>query len=258
MNAPTDPIRLTGIHTSFNGEILHRGIDLRVRAHQKLGLVGGSGSGKTTLLRVLLGLFTPDAGTAHLFGREMHALNREDRQEVRNRCGVLFQGGALFTDLSVFDNIALPLRELRMLDADVVEELVCMKLQMVGLAERVGALMPSELSGGMTKRAALARALALEPDLLCLDEPTSGLDPVAGDHFIRLINQLYRDLGFSLIMITHDPHSLGRICDHIAVLADGGLVAHGTLDEVIRSDHEFVRAFFHVERGGHASGQGAG
>ncbi len=257
MTQPTDPVRLSGIHTSFHGEIVHRGIDLHVGAGQKLGLVGGSGSGKTTLLRVLLGLSTPDAGTAHVFGRDMNTLNQQDRQEVRNRCGVLFQGGALFTDLSVFDNIALPLRELRILDDEVIEELVCMKLQMVGLAERVGALMPSALSGGMTKRAALARALALEPDLLCLDEPTSGLDPVAGDHFIRLINQLHRELGFSLIMITHDPHSLGRICDRIAVLADGELVANGTLDEVIRSDHEFVRAFFHVERDAHATGQGA-
>lgn len=258
MNHASDPIRLTAVQTSFNGEIVHRGIDLRVGQGQKLGLVGGSGSGKTTLLRVLLGLFPPDAGGAHLFGYDMYSADPQARQEVRNRCGVLFQGGALFTDLSVFDNVALPLRELGILDEEVIVELVCMKLQMVGLAERVGALMPSELSGGMTKRAALARALALEPDLLCLDEPTSGLDPVAADHFIRLINQLHRDLGFSLIMITHDPHSLGRICDQIAVLADGHLVAHGTLDDVVRSNHPFVRAFFHSERGAHAAEQEAG
>ena len=237
-------IRMEGIHTEFEGEPVHRGIDLDVRAGEKLALVGGSGSGKTTLMRVMLGLTPPSQGHTRMLGQQIDTLSARDQQALRNRCGVLFQGGALFTDLTVYDNVALPLRELRFLDEPTIAELVCMKLHMVGLGERVGQLLPFELSGGMIKRVALARALALEPELLFLDEPTSGLDPVSGDHFVTLINRLHRDLGFTMIMITHDAHSLRKLCDRVAVLADGRLVAVGPLDEVTASEHDFVRHFF--------------
>lgn len=247
MNDHIHPVELSGIWTGFGGESVHRGIDLRVAAGQKLALVGGSGSGKTTLMRIMLGLLAPDEGTAYLFGEQLERLPAREQQAVRNRCGVLFQGGALFTDLDVYDNIALPLRELDLLDESTIAELVAMKLHMVRLDERTGGLMPFELSGGMIKRAALARALALEPDLLFLDEPTSGLDPVAADHFVHLISRLHQDLAFTMIMVTHDVHILRDLCDRVAVLADGELVAHGTLDEVVQSKHAFVEHFF---RGG--------
>lgn len=237
-------IRMENIHTEFEGTPVHRGIDLAIHTGEKLALVGGSGSGKTTLLRVMLGLTLPSQGHTRIFGREIDRLGPKDQQALRNRCGVLFQGGALFTDLTVYDNIALPLRELRFLDEPTIAELTWMKLHMVGLDERVGRLLPFELSGGMVKRAALARALALEPELLFLDEPTSGLDPVSGDHFVNLINRLHRDLGFTMIMITHDAYSLRKLCDRVAVLADGRLVAVGPLDTVTASNHDFVRHFF--------------
>lgn len=237
-------VEMTGIHTRFEGETVHRDIDLTVRRCEKLGLVGGSGSGKTTLMRVMLGLAAPAEGHTRLLGVQIETLSPGAQQALRNRCGVLFQGGALFTDLTVYDNVALPLRELRMLDEPTIAELVCMKLRMVGLEERVGRLMPYELSGGMVKRSALARALALEPELLFLDEPTSGLDPVSGDRFVNLINRLHRDLGFTMIMITHDLRILRDVCDRVAVLADGHLVACGRLEDVARTDHEFVRQFF--------------
>lgn len=247
MSGAAHPVELTGIWTGFGGTAVHRGIDLAVPSGQKLALVGGSGSGKTTLMRIMLGLLAPQHGAARLFGRDLEAVSDAEQQMIRNRCGVLFQNGALFTDLNIFDNIALPLRELDALDEETIAELVCMKLFMVRLDERVGGLMPFELSGGMVKRAALARALALEPDLLFLDEPTSGLDPLAAENFVHVINRLHRDLRFTMVMVTHDVHSLHDLCDQVAVLADGELVAHGPIDSVIESEHSFVHHFF---RGG--------
>ncbi len=254
MNRNTTAVELASIWTDFGDRAVHRGIDLRVPGGQKLALVGGSGSGKTTLLRIMLGLLAPQRGAARLFGRELETLSDDDQQAIRNRCGVLFQGGALFTDLNIYDNIALPLRELDALDEDTIAELVCMKLLMVRLDERVGSLMPFELSGGMVKRAALARALALEPELLFLDEPTSGLDPLAAENFVDVINRLHRDLRFTMVMVTHDVHSLHDLCDQVAVLADGELVAHGPIDQVIESEHSFVHHFFRGGRSRPVSG----
>jgi phospholipid/cholesterol/gamma-HCH transport system ATP-binding protein len=241
-------VRMENIHTRFGDVVVHRGISLCVRQGERVGLVGGSGSGKTTLLREMIGLLRPTEGHVELLGEDLASGDSARLQALRNRCGVLFQAGALFTDLDVFDNVALPLRELRRLDESLIRELVTLKLGMVDLAPHVARLMPWELSGGMVKRVALARALALEPELLFLDEPTSGLDPIAADNFVRLINRLHRDLGFSMVMITHDLHTLPDLCDRVAVLADGGLVTVGPLAEVANVEHPFVREFFHGNR----------
>lgn len=248
MNTEACAIRMRDIHTRFGDNEVHRGISLCVHYGERLALVGGSGSGKTTLLREMIGLLQPTSGSVQVFGEDLNTGDPSRVQALRNRCGVLFQAGALFTDLCVFDNIALPLRELGGIDERLVNDLVMLKLQMVDLAPAVAAVMPYELSGGMVKRVALARALALEPELLFLDEPTSGLDPVASDKFVQLINRLHRDLGFTMVMITHDLPTLPDLCDRIAVLADGGMVTLGTLREIMQVDHPFVREFFHGSR----------
>lgn len=240
-------VRMEHIWTCFGKHLVHRDVSLCLNRGEKLGLVGASGSGKTALMREMIGLLQPARGKVYVFGTPLDEITPSRQQALRNCCGVLFQGGALFTDLTVFDNIALPLRELRLLDEDLIWHLVCLKLRMVGLDARVARLKPAELSGGMVKRVGLARALALEPELLFLDEPTSGLDPVAGRNFIRLLSALHRDLGFSMVMITHDLNPLRELCDRIAVLADTHLVALGTLEEILACDHPFVRQFFNGE-----------
>ena len=238
-------IELRGIETRFEDLVIHQGIDLDVRRGEKLALMGGSGSGKTTLMRVMLGLLTPSAGQVRIFGQDTENMAAATRQDLHNRCGVLFQGGALFSDLTVFENIALPMQELGLPDREMIRELVAMKLEMVGLEVRVGGLMPHELSGGMVRRVGLARALALEPELLFLDEPTSGLDPISARRFVSLINGLHRDLGFTMLMVTHDLASVRNVCDRLAVLADGRLVGVGTPEEVMQVDHPVIREFFH-------------
>jgi phospholipid/cholesterol/gamma-HCH transport system ATP-binding protein len=238
-------IHMHDIVTRFGDNEVHRGINLCVRYGERMALVGGSGSGKTTLLREMIGLLRPSSGRVELFGQDLQGDDSQQAQRLRNRFGVLFQAGALFTDLNVFDNIALPLRELGMLDETMIAELVALKLQMVNLAPQVATLMSYELSGGMVKRVALARALSLEPEMLFLDEPTSGLDPIASETFVRLLNRLHQQLGFTLVMITHDVHSLPELCDRIAVLADGELVSLGSYAAVSAGEHPFVRDFFH-------------
>jgi len=236
------------IWTCFGKDIIHEDISLCVYKGEKLGIVGGSGSGKTTLLREMIGLQEPARGEIYVFDKPLDRASVKEQQALRNRCGVMFQSGALFTDLTVYDNIALPLRELKLLDEDFIRELVCTKLTMVGLEPRAAHLKPAELSGGMVKRVGLARALALEPELLFLDEPTSGLDPIAGENFVNLIKSLHNDLEFTMVMITHDLNSLRDLCDRVAVLADRRLVALGTLEEMLDCDHPFVRQFFHGKR----------
>lgn len=241
-------IEIRGLWTRYGKTLIHRDIDLVVEAGQMLGLVGGSGSGKTTLLREIVGLLVPSRGTIKVFG---HAVLDPDpvlQRQVRRRFGVLFQQGALFSALSVHDNIAFPLRELRVLDEAMIHELVLLKLAMVELEPRDGRLMPAELSGGMVKRVALARALALEPELLVFDEPTAGLDPDRGANFVQLIRMLQKELGFTLLMVTHDLDTLVGLATHIAVLADQRIVACGTPAEVAAVDHPFIRNFFCSER----------
>ena len=244
MNSLAPVIRIRGLHTRFGQAVIHRGIDLDVPRGEIVGLVGGSGSGKTTLLREIVGLLEPTAGTVELFGQPILAASASTRRAVRRRFGMLFQQGALFSAFSVFDNIAFPLRELRVLDEELIRELVFMKLGLVELAPEHATLMPAELSGGMVKRVALARALALEPELLVLDEPTAGLDPDLADNFVRLIRMLQRELGFTVIMVTHDLDTLAGLATRVAVLAEQQIVAYGTPAEVLAVDHPFIRNFF--------------
>jgi phospholipid/cholesterol/gamma-HCH transport system ATP-binding protein len=241
-------VELSGINTVFGQQCIHRDLNLRIEAGQVVGLLGGSGSGKTTLLREMLGLLRPSAGVVRLFGFDLNDDGGMLQRNVRRRLGMLFQHGALFSALSVFDNIAFPLRELRCLDEDWIRRLVYLKLAMVELEPAHGALMPAELSGGMVKRVALARALALEPELLLLDEPTSGLDPDRSQNFIDLIGNLQKALGLTVVMVTHDLHTLAGLASHKAVLADQRIIAFGPKDEVVTVDHPFVSGFFGADR----------
>ncbi len=237
-------IQLEHIVTRLEGRTIHENVTLCVRQGEILGLVGASGSGKTTLLREIIGLESPSEGRITVAGELLQALDAMSESRLRESCGVVFQGGALFSSLSVFDNVAMPLRELKLLEEPLISQLVCQKLRSVGLRPDAAHLMPAQLSGGMVKRAALARALALEPELLLLDEPTSGLDPISGARFIELISRLHRELRFTALIVTHDLDVLRLLCDRVAVLADLRLVAVGPLEEVVAVEHPFVREFF--------------
>jgi phospholipid/cholesterol/gamma-HCH transport system ATP-binding protein len=242
-------IEVEGLHTRFGSHVVHEDINLCVHRGEVLALVGGSGAGKTALMREMLGLDMPAEGMVRVFGEPLHGHDRKTMQYLRNRCGVLFQKGALFSALSVYDNIALPMRELRTMDESMIRDLVMLKLKMVDIAPMHANKMPAELSGGMIKRIALARAMALDPELLFLDEPTAGLDPELSDGFVRLIQSMRRELTLTIVMATHDLDTLVALSDRIAVLADRRVVALGMLDEVIRTDHPFVKNYFFGERG---------
>ncbi|MES1993047.1 MAG: ATP-binding cassette domain-containing protein [Pseudomonadota bacterium] len=248
--AATPIIEMRDIVTRFGRHVVHEGIDLELRQGEVLGLVGGSGSGKTTLLREMIGLQRPSGGEVRAFGESLRDAKGRRHAALRQRWGVLFQQGALFTALNVADNIALPLRELRVLDEPLIRELIRLKLAMVGLKPEDANRYPAELSGGMIKRVGLARALALDPELLLLDEPTSGLDPVASELFVDLIAEMRSALGLTVALVTHDLDTLVDLCDRIAVLADRKLIAIGTLDEVVACDHPFIQSYFHGHRGG--------
>jgi phospholipid/cholesterol/gamma-HCH transport system ATP-binding protein len=206
--------------------------------------VGGSGCGKTTLLRHFIGLTQPTRGEIFLFGEPLNKLDRDGQRRIRNRFGVLFQQGALFSALTVYENIAFPLRELRQFDEETIERLVMHKLSLVELEQKHAQLLPSQLSGGMIKRVGLARALALEPELLLLDEPTAGLDPDRSENFVSLIKNLRQALGLSVIFVTHDLDTLVSLTDRVAVLADQRIVASCPLHDLGEIDHPFVSNFF--------------
>ena len=241
-------IEVRHLWTQFGRQVVHRDVSLTVYRGEIISLVGGSGSGKTVLMRQMLGLEKPARGEVCVFGRTLQGGEREEMRELRERWGVLFQEGALFSALNVYDNIAVPLRELKILDEDMIRDLVLMKLGMVSIEARHAYKMPAELSGGMVKRVALARALALEPELLFLDEPTAGLDPDRSESFVKLIQGLHRELNLTVVMITHDLDTLVELSQRVAVLADQTLVAVGTIREVAAHDHPFIRNFFHSER----------
>lgn len=253
----TEVIRLEHIFTRFGDLIVHEDISLNLNQGEILGLVGASGSGKTVLMREMIALHSPTQGQVYLFGEPILELPEARRQELRNRCGMLFQNGALFSALNVYDNIAFPLRELGCLDEETIRALVYQKLTMVGLTAEHAFLSPAELSGGMVRRTALARALILEPELLFLDEPTSGLDPVLSEEFVNLLGDLHRQLGFTVVMITHDLHVLRDICTKIALLADHRLIAFGDLATVLACDHPFARRFLHGRRAQRIFGKAA-
>lgn len=245
-------IEIENLYTRFGSHIIHEDINLSVYSGEVLTLVGGSGSGKTTLLRQMLGLETPAQGNVKIFGCSRYDCNLDELRNLRNRSGVLFQQGALFSALTVYDNIALPMRELHCLDEEMIRDLVMLKLDMVDVDTQHANKMPAELSGGMIKRVALARALALDPELLFLDEPTAGLDPALSESFVELIQTLRQELTLTIVMVTHDLDTLAAISTRVAVLADQRLIGLGSLHDIIKIDHPFIKDFFLGERGRNA------
>ncbi|WNO53870.1 ABC transporter ATP-binding protein [Stakelama saccharophila] len=246
-----DPvIRVRALRNSFGEQVVHEDLDLDVRKGEILGVVGGSGTGKSVLMRSIIGLQTPDEGEVTVFGEQ--ALDRDETEavEIRKRWGVLFQGGALFSTLTVAENVQVPLREFYPgLDLALLDQIAAYKIVMTGLSPDAGPKFPAELSGGMRKRAGLARALALDPDLLFLDEPTAGLDPIGAAAFDELTRSLQKTLGLTVFLITHDLDTLYAICDRVAVLADRKVIAVGTIDELLATDHPWIQEYFNGPRG---------
>ena len=242
-------VQIRNLWTRFGRTVVHQNLNLEIYAGEILTIVGGSGTGKTVLLRQMLGLERPAEGSVHVFGEDISAASPGQLQRMRNHWGMLFQQGALYSALSVFDNIALPMRELRALPEDVIRDAVLLKMNMVGLGPEHATKMPADLSGGMVKRAALARALALEPQLLFLDEPTAGLDPDLSDAFVTLIQTLHRELKLTVVMVTHDLDTLFALSSRIAVLAEKHVLAVGPSCDVLQVQHPFIKHFFLGPRG---------
>lgn len=243
-------IRVCGLVSRFGAQTVHDGLDLDVRRGEILGVVGGSGTGKSVLMRAILGLRRPQGGRIEVLG--IDALSQSERagKLIETNTGVLYQNGALFSSLTVVENVMVPLREhYPQLPLDMVHDLAQIKLRLVGLGEEAGEKMPAQLSGGMRKRAGIARALALDPALLFLDEPTAGLDPIAAQAFDQLIRTLQQALGLTVFLITHDLDTLYSICDRVAVIADRRVVITAPLAEVERFDHPWVQEYFHGPRG---------
>ncbi len=237
-----------GIVNRFGSQVVHDGVGFDVFPGEVFGIVGGSGSGKTVLLKTLLGLRRPDAGVVEIEGREITAMGDDELRVIKRRYGVTFQQGALFTSLTVEQNVALPVVEAMDLAQDTVAKLVELRLRMVGLPLDAAVKYPAQLSGGMVKRVALARALALDPKLLFLDEPTAGLDPIAAAAFDSLLLYLRHALGLTVVMVTHDLDTLTRTCDRVGVLVDGKIIVD-TLEGIVASDHPWIREYFHGARG---------
>ena len=250
-------IRVHGLVNRFGTETVHDGLDLDVFRGEVLGVVGGSGSGKSVLLRTIVGLNRPARGQVEVFGRDVLGMSDRQRRELENHWGVLFQDGALFSSLTVAQNIEVPLKEYYDLPLRLMDEISAVKIAMVGLPEGTGEKYPFQLSGGMRKRAGLARALALDPEIMFLDEPTAGLDPIAAGAFDELIRDLRGSLGLTVFMVTHDLDSLFAICDRVAVLVDKKLRV-GTLEQLLNDDHPWIRSYFHGPRGRAAQHSEAG
>jgi phospholipid/cholesterol/gamma-HCH transport system ATP-binding protein len=246
---PPPPVEVRGLKSQFGEHLVHDGVDLVVNHGEILGVVGGSGAGKSVLLNTIIGLRDPDGGEVRIFGRNIARASNRQWTDIERRWGVLFQQGALFSNLTVRENICAPMFEHTHFDRPTMEELADLKIALVGLETESGDLKPSELSGGMRKRAGLARALALDPELLFLDEPTSGLDPIGAAAFDELIKDLSKSLGLTVFMITHDLDSLYAICDRVAVLADKKIVAVAPVHELEKSDHPWIREYFLGPRG---------
>ncbi len=249
-------ICIRGLKNQFGDAVVHENLDLDVRSGEILGVVGGSGTGKSVLMRSIIGLQTPTAGEIEVYGKTLDTIaNEEESRDLRRRWGVMFQGGALFSTLSVAENIQVPLREYYpRLDQKLLDEIAAYKVAMVGLPPDAGPKYPAELSGGMVKRAGLARALALDPALLFLDEPTAGLDPIGAAKFDELIRELADTMGLTVFLITHDLDSLYATCDRVAVLAEKKVIAVGTIPELLATEHPWIQDYFNGPRGRAAAG----
>ena len=242
-------ISVRGLAKRFGSQQIWDNLNLDVLRGEIIGIVGGSGQGKSVLLRVITGLVTPDAGSISVFGRDVRQLNREEKVDMESRWGVLFQDGALFSALTVLQNIQVPMREHLELPQSIMDDLAFLKLAMVGLPSDAAHKFPSELSGGMRKRAGLARALSLDPEIVFLDEPTAGLDPIGASAFDQLIKKLQQTLGLTVYMVTHDLDTIFTVCDRVAVLADKKIVRTGTPEELrAQPMHPWIEEYFCGER----------
>lgn len=252
MTAPKNDIVISvrGLKNAFGDQVVHEDLDLDVRRGEILGVVGGSGTGKSVLMRSIIGLQTPVEGEVTVFGQSMIGRDETEAKNIRRRWGVLFQGGALFSTLTVAENVQVPIREFYpRIDNQLLDEIATYKIAMSGLPPEAASKYPSELSGGMRKRAGIARALALDPELLFLDEPTAGLDPIGAAAFDETVKKLQENLDLTVFLITHDLDTLYAICDRVAVLADRKVVAIGTIPELLALDHEWIQEYFRGPRG---------
>lgn len=250
-------IEVSHVVTRFGSAVIHDDVSLSVRQGEVFAIAGGNGCGKSTLLREIIGLLAPSAGTIRLFGTDSRQLGESDGKPIHRRFGVMFQHGALFSSMTLAENVAVPLREHADLSPDLVRDLAAVKIGMVGLPPDSAGKYPRELSGGMRRRAALARALVMDPELLFLDEPTAGLDPVIAAGFDELVLHLKRVLGLTVVMVTHDLDSLWRIADRVAVLGNGNVLGIGTMRELSQSTDPVVHEYFHGPRGRAAQEQAA-
>jgi phospholipid/cholesterol/gamma-HCH transport system ATP-binding protein len=241
-------IEVRGLRNQFGSHVVHENLDLDVHRGEILGVVGGSGTGKSVLLRTIAGLQRPAAGSVRVFGTDVFEATGAERAALEERWGVMFQDGALFSSLTVRENVEVPMRAVADLDPATARALADLKISMVGLPYLAGDKYPSELSGGMRKRAGLARALALDPEIVFLDEPTAGLDPIGAADFDALIRGLSRSLGLTVFLVTHDLDTLHAVCDRIAVLAERKVLVTGTMREMLSVDHPWVRSYFHGPR----------
>ncbi len=244
------PIRVEGLCNAFGENVIHQDLSLEVRRGEILGVVGGSGTGKSVLMRSIIGLQQASAGDIEVLGHDLRSAGEADEIDIRSRWGVLFQGGALFSTLTVGENVEVPLRQFYPdMSETLRQEIARFKVRLSGLPEEAAFKYPSELSGGMKKRAGLARALALDPELLFLDEPTAGLDPIGAAAFDQLTRELKETLGLTVFLITHDLDTLYAICDRVAVLADKKVIAIGTIPELLALDHPWIQEYFNGPRG---------
>ena len=244
------PIVVRGLKNQFGDAVVHENLDLDVRRGEILGVVGGSGTGKSVLMRSIIGLQRPTEGNIDVFGNSITDVDPDEEIGVRCRWGVLFQGGALFSTLTVAENVQVPLKKFYPdIEPEVMDEIARYKVVMSGLPEEAASKFPSELSGGMKKRAGLARALAIDPELLFLDEPTAGLDPIGAAAFDSLTRELKETLGLTVFLITHDLDTLYEICDRVAVLADRRVIAVGTIPELLETEHPWIQEYFNGPRG---------
>jgi phospholipid/cholesterol/gamma-HCH transport system ATP-binding protein len=256
--AGAHPIVVKGLRNSFGEHVIHEDLDLTVNRGEIIGVVGGSGTGKSVLMRSIIGLQTPDAGSIEVLGESITDARDDADIDIRAQWGVLFQGGALFSTLTVAENVEVPLMQFYPeLDQELLHEIARYKVMLSGLPPEAAAKYPAELSGGMRKRAGLARALALDPGLLFLDEPTAGLDPIGAAAFDRLTKDLQETLGLTVFLITHDLDTLHEICDRVAVLADKKVIAVGTIEELLALDHPWIQEYFNGPRGRAAMGSRA-